>query len=149
MVLLDTNILLRYSESGHAQHNVAAQATRILRKNLRKMVIVPQNAYEFWVVATRPVDVNGLGFTVAEAELHLDHLMQLFPLLRDERTILRYWRELVVQYEVKGLKAHDARLVAAMRRHGVSELLTFNESDFRRYGSITVRTPHDVVAASI
>ena len=37
--------------------------------------------------------------------------------------------------------AHDARLVAAMRRHGTAHILTFNEIDFRRYPEITVLTP--------
>jgi predicted nucleic acid-binding protein len=47
---------------------------------------------------------------------------------------------------VKGKTAHDARLVAAMRRHGVNRLLTFNASHFARFAGITVLTPEGVLA---
>lgn len=35
----------------------------------------------------------------------------------------------------------DARLVAAMKRHGTSHLLTFNDGDFARFSDITVVNP--------
>ena len=47
---------------------------------------------------------------------------------------------------VIGKNAHDARLVAAMRVHGVTHLLTFNDQDFARYTGITVLTPAAVFA---
>ena len=53
-----------------------------------------------------------------------------YPLLRDERRVFENWRDLVNVYQVKGKNAHDTRLVAAMRRHGISDLLTFNGVDF-------------------
>ena len=40
----------------------------------------------------------------------------------------------------------DARLVAAIRVHGVNQLLTFNVGDFRRYIGIAVLSPDDVLA---
>jgi hypothetical protein len=43
-----------------------------------------------------------------------------------------------------GKNAHDARLVAAMRVHGLTHLLTFNAQDFRRYPGINVVTPGDL-----
>jgi predicted nucleic acid-binding protein len=42
---------------------------------------------------------------------------------------------------VKGKNAHDARLVAAMVRHGLTHILTFNAQDFSRYRGITIMTP--------
>jgi predicted nucleic acid-binding protein len=45
-------------------------------------------------------------------------------------------RGLVRQHDVMGKSAHDARLVAAMRRHDLQHLLTFNVTDFQRYGGI-------------
>jgi hypothetical protein len=38
---------------------------------------------------------------------------------------------------VSGIQVHDARMVAAMRVHGIANLLTLNAKDFRRYGGIT------------
>lgn len=67
-------------------------------------------------------------------------LMRLFHLVRDERAVLDHWLKLVVEFQVVGKNAHDARLVAAMQRHGIEHVLTLNPSDFSRY-KITVRTP--------
>ena len=53
------------------------------------------------------------------------------------------WRDLVVQYRVHGKPAHDARIVAAMRLHGVARILTFNGRDFARYAGIIVIHPQN------
>jgi hypothetical protein len=41
-------------------------------------------------------------------------------------------------------QVHDARLVAVMRVHGLTHVLTFNPTDFTRYPGITVVRPQDV-----
>jgi hypothetical protein len=38
-------------------------------------------------------------------------------------------------------------MVAAMRVHGIANLLTLNAKDFRRYGGITSLSPDDVLAS--
>jgi predicted nucleic acid-binding protein len=50
---------------------------------------------------------------------------------------------------VKGKNAHDARLVAAMQRHGLTRLLTFNKPDFMRFPGINVYSPAEVLAGGI
>jgi predicted nucleic acid-binding protein len=49
-----------------------------------------------------------------------------------------------VRHDVKGVQVHDARLVAAMRIHGIDRILTYNPSDFRRYEGIAAIQPSDV-----
>jgi hypothetical protein len=49
---------------------------------------------------------------------------------------------------VQGKQAHDARLVAAMQRHGPSHLLTFNTADFQRYTGLGLFAPHAIVNAN-
>lgn len=62
-----------------------------------------------------------------------------FTLLRDERGVYARWVSIfVVTNCVQGKLAHDARLVAAMERHGLTNLLTFNKSDFARFSGINV-----------
>lgn len=112
-----------------------------MRRRGYRPAIVPQVLYEFWVVATRPHDQNGLGMSIEEAERDLAKSVQKFDLFRDERAIFDFWHELVVQHEVHGKNAHDARLVAAMKRHGINHLLTFDEREFSRYPAITVVNP--------
>jgi predicted nucleic acid-binding protein len=57
------------------------------------------------------------------------------------------WRRIVVAAGVSGIQVHDARMVAAMRVHGIANLLTLNAKDFRRYTGITVLSPDDVLAS--
>ena len=46
-----------------------------------------------------------------------------------------------MRYSARGKQAHDTRLVAAMRVHGLTHLLTFNARNFNRYEEITVVDP--------
>lgn len=46
-----------------------------------------------------------------------------------------------MQYQVSGKKANDARLVAAMRVHGLQRIVTFNTDDFRRFPEIQAIDP--------
>jgi predicted nucleic acid-binding protein len=45
---------------------------------------------------------------------------------------------------VSGRQVHDARLVAAMKVHNVTHLLTFNTDDFKRFSEIMVVNPLNV-----
>jgi predicted nucleic acid-binding protein len=148
-ILLDTNVLLRSAEPGHAQHHITTDAVTRLRQQGHELVVVPQVFYEFWSVATRPIENNGLGMSVVEAEAELKALKSLFRFLRDERAIYLHWEQLVAAHDVKGKKALDARPVAAMIRHAVTHLLTFNVQDFVRYPSVTPLLPGDVVSGRV
>lgn len=141
MILIDTNVLLRAAQPAHSHHTIAIEAVKTARLRGYIPSLVPQILYEYWVVATRPTSENGLGMTVPEAEADISRLVSLFHLFRDERAILDRWRTIVVQCEVQGKTAHDARLVAAMDRHGVQNLLTFNDQDFKRYPNIAIIHP--------
>jgi predicted nucleic acid-binding protein len=145
--LVDTKILNRMAEPGHAMYQQALDSTRALGAQGHTLCIVPQNLYEFWVVCTRPLANNGLGKSATEAVAEVANLKTLFTLLDDTPAILPAWEQLVTTHAVLGKNAHDARLVAAMLVHGVAHLLTFNDADFRRFTAITVFTPAAVLAA--
>ena len=141
VILLDANIFVRLANRADALRDVTLEALSILHAGGHHTAIVPQVLYEYWVVATRPLTHNGLGLlpadvTVDLAEFRLDHLF-----LDDEPEICEIWQGLVTAYEVVGKRAHDARLVAAMVRHGITHLLTFNEQDFARFGEVAVIAP--------
>jgi len=149
-ILLDTNILTRWVNSEDSQHAKAVDSLRLLRIDGHILSLVPQNLYEFWVVATRPLAVNGLSMTSDEARTELEQFSPpLFMRLLDERAILSRWQELVTKYDVKGKPAHDARLVAAMIRHGLTHLLTFNVRDFTRFTEITAMHPEAVISGTV
>ena len=149
-ILLDTNILTRWVNTVDSHHAETVEALRLLRTNGHTLSLVPQNLYEFWVVATRPIAVNGLSMTSDETRTELEQFSPpLFTLLLDERAILPRWQELVTKYDVKGKPAHDARLVAAMIRHGLTHLLTFNVRDFIRFTEISAIHPDAIISGTV
>jgi predicted nucleic acid-binding protein len=135
-VLLDTNLLTRMAEPGYVQHQPALDSTDLVGTQGHDLLLVPQILYEFWFVCTRPLGLNGLGRSAAEAESELAKFKSLFAILDESPLILPEWEKLVTSLQVIGKNAHDCRLVAAMTIHNVSHLLTFNEQDFRRYPGI-------------
>lgn len=96
------------------------------------------------MVATRPVEQNGLGMTPAAAALELTRLKSIFVLLPETPAIYPVWESLVTQHQVSGKPSHDARLVAAMLVHGLTAVLTFDRSGFSRFPGIEVIHPDDV-----
>lgn len=146
-ILIDTNILARAAQAGHPMHRLVEDSVAELRRQGETLCLVPQSIYEFWVVCTRPTAQNGLGMSPAEAHVELSRLKSLFTLLDDTPAIFPQWEQLVVQHQIQGKSAHDARLVAAMMVHGLSRILTFNVGDFQRYQALTVLEPQQVLPA--
>ena len=93
--LVDTNILTRLVEPTHAIHRQAVDAVTLLIRQAHNLYVVSQNFYEFWVVATRPANVNGLGKTAAEALADLMYFESLFLWLDETVPIYSVWKQLV------------------------------------------------------
>jgi predicted nucleic acid-binding protein len=147
-ILLDTNILTRSAQPAHPMHQTAVDAVDVLRRRGEVLHLVPQNFYEFWVVATRPVGQNGMGLSPTQARAETDQLRNLFIVLDEPPAVFPEWENLVTRYAVSGKNAHDTHLVAAMHIHGLRQLLTFNGSDFHRFTTIAVLSPDQVLHAS-
>lgn len=145
---LDTNVLVRHATPTDPARATVIRAVGVLRAAGHDLRLVPQNLYEFWAVATRPVPQNGLGLSAAECDQTLAAFEGMFPLLPDTPALTTEWRAVVTAHGCLGKVAHDARPVAAMNTHGIKHLVTFNLTDFRRYTHITLHDPH-VVAATL
>jgi predicted nucleic acid-binding protein len=133
-ILADTNILLRRTQPGHEHHTAAVESVAKLLADGESVYYTPQNIAEFWNVATRPADKNGMGLPVATAQGEVEKIERLLMLLPDSPMAFGEWKRLVARHGVMGVQVHDARLVALMAVHGVRRLLTFNVGDFKRYG---------------
>src|ERR1041385_2410537 len=117
--LVDTNVLLRLVQKNHPMRPAARRALITLRRQGEELCITPQNIIEFWAVATRPIANNGLGLSADEAAREVRKLRRIFALRPDAPAVFAEWEGLVAQHQVMGKQAHDARLVAVMKAHGL------------------------------
>ena len=145
-VLIDTNILLRSAQPSHPLYSQATRAVAKLMRDRHEVFVCAQNVVEFWNVATRPVELNGVGFSQEEALREVSSLESFFTLLPDVPAIYAAWKEIVRERRVQGVKVYDARLVAVMTVYRVDSVLTFNAADFKRYTNITALHPSSTVA---
>lgn len=146
MILVDTNVWVRTLRPDDSQHLAAVDAVTSLRTAGHQLVAVPQIFYELWSVSTRPMVNNGLGFSVEQSLEDQRRILESSELFEDDSGVFDAWRDLVAKYGILGKQAHDARLVAAMVRHGITHLLTFNDQDFARFSEIAVIAPVDAAA---
>ena len=137
---VDTNIWARSLQQNHPLQQRSKDAIKVLLLRGETICLLPQNLYELWVVATRPAGENGFGLTTDQAQRQLEDLEALFTLKADNEAIYGEWKNLVTQHAVRGKVGHDARIVAAMKVHGITHLLTLNTGDFKRFQDITVVT---------
>jgi predicted nucleic acid-binding protein len=142
-LLVDTNVLLRRADRGHADHRTAVDSVERLLLAGEALHVVPQNIAEFWSVATRPRSSNGLGWAAGQTQAEIDRVERVFALLRDIPQLYDAWKRLVMTHGVLGRQVYDTRLVAALEVHGIDRILTFNIGDFVRYG-VTVLDPATV-----
>ena len=145
--LLDTNVVVRLMEPSAPEHVQVGNAVRSLIAAGNTLVLAPQVLIELWVVATRPVEVNGFGWPPSKAADVVTRLCKQFPLLDEGHPTFARWLALVASAEVRGKRAHDARLAAVMLSQEVTHILTLNTADFDGLPGITVVHPSAVLAA--
>jgi predicted nucleic acid-binding protein len=144
LYLADTNVLLRSAEPAHPMHPDAVRAVKTLLIRGETVCVFTQNLIEFWNVATRDANKNGLGFTTSQTEAEVSRIEELLMVVADSPAIYPEWRRLVVAHSVLGKQVHDARIAAAMIAHKVTHLLTFNTNDFKRFTSIIAISPQNI-----
>ena len=143
-VLIDSNVLLRRAQPSHPSHTTAVQSVAKLLARNTPVYFTPQNITEFWNVATRPADKNGLGLSQDIVLAELAMIEDLLTLLPDSPAIFPEWKRLVAQHHVVGAKVHDARLAAVANVYGVKSILTFNTGDFVRFGNLAILQPSEI-----
>ena len=140
-ILIDTNILMRSTDTSSVDFLIARRALHVLRQRGSDLCLAPQNIIEFWAVATRRREDNGLGMSHPEVAVEVRKLRRLFQILWTTPEVFEVWLRLVTQSQVTGKQTHDAHLVAVMQAYAISSVLTFNGAHFRRFPGINVLDP--------
>jgi predicted nucleic acid-binding protein len=147
-VFVDTNVLVRIADAASPEHSNCLRSLQMLLSRGETVFLAAQIMIEFWAVATRPVAANGLGWTVQDTDAALTAILETTACLAEPHDMAERWRRVATLHSVAGKSVHDARVAALMDAHGVTQLLTLNASDFKRYALITCLSPADVVAGA-
>ena len=132
-MFLDTNVLVRARFEAAPGHGFARRWMRQVGASGEALRISRQVMREYLATVTRPqpwsppVAMDAALGHVASLEAH-------FEILEDGPGVAEILTRLCREVPVAGKQVHDANIVATMLAHGERRLLTFNESDFRRYG---------------
>lgn len=147
--LLDTNIILRLSNPSDIQHALATEAVATLLMQGDECYVTAQVLMELWVVATRPTNVNGLGWSVEQTHQMINQLLDRFPITDETFDVFSSWLTLVTENRIKGKRTHDARIAAVMMASSIGQVLTLNPTDFSGIPGITVVHPQAVMDGAI
>jgi predicted nucleic acid-binding protein len=142
LYIVDTNVLLRFAQRTDSQNSLVRSVIARLQFDGHQLLTTVQNCTEFWNVATRPTESNGFGITISECDESLRQIENIFTVVPSSTTVYNTWRSLVTNFNVSGVKVHDAHLVAIMLAHGVERILTFNDQDFRRFEPAGIEAIH-------
>ena len=91
--LVDTNVLVRLAAPADPRHQIARRAIERLAEE--DLYVASQNFIELWNVTTRPVQYNGLGQTITDADQILRTFEQTFSRLPEPAETYDRWRDLV------------------------------------------------------
>ncbi|TAE59147.1 MAG: PIN domain-containing protein [Nostocales cyanobacterium] len=142
--LLDTNVILRFTDTKSSEYNLVNNAISTILLQRGKCFITSQVIIEFWVVATRPLNVNGLGWNIAQTTQAIGMLINQFEILPETPDVFPTWFNLVKNYNISGKRTHDMRILAVMLTHKISNILTLNPKDFIAIPEINVIHPRDI-----
>lgn len=101
------------------------------------------------MVATRPIEVNGLGWSVEQTENKINQLISQFTLVQETEAIFAQWLDLVTRYQIKGKRTHDVRLMAVAIANQITHILTFNPKDFTKVTELTIVHPDQTESTTL
>jgi predicted nucleic acid-binding protein len=132
-VLVDTNVLLSATVPLRPLHHAALLVLNDWPNQGMILATIVQVYREYLVVATRPVEANGLGMGVEDALANVAAFQGRMRLLIDNEQVWDRLRALIASCRCLGKQIHDANLVATALAAGVPRLVTANYGDFIRF----------------
>ena len=146
-LFVDTNVLLTATDESRPLHSRAVQLLAGSVSQELSLAASGQVVREYLVVATRPIEGNGLGLSVLDAEANVNEFLRRLELYDETEEVSRRLRQLAITHSLRGKRLHDANIVATMSVHGISKLITQNGGDFSPFEDIAIVTIPDVTTA--
>ena len=132
---VDTNVLVYASQKQSAHYSRAMSALEHARQDRLELWISRQILREYLATVTRPQrDMPALPS--ADALADVGRLSRAFNIAEDGPEVFDELCRLLARIPIGGKQVHDANIAATMLAYGIPRLLTFNEADFRRFGTL-------------
>ena len=151
-VFVDSGILLRAVHRTDTHYAEFRGAIHLLLKKTEPIFTGLQQLAEFCNVCTRPPDVRGgSDLSFEEAARRRRRIERGVRILTETPRTPEIWKTLVQRHGVRGVQVHDARTVALMFTHSLTDLLTLNQADFVRYkpDGLAPTTPTKLLASGV
>lgn len=132
--MLDTNVLLTATDEGRPEHYQALAVFNEWPAQGTVLYLSGQILREYLAVATRPVDLNGLGLSQDAALANMRAFREQTSSLTEDNKVTDQLLGLLAKVACSGKQVHDANVVATMLVHGIDTIVTANVSDFARFG---------------
>ena len=132
-MFVDTNVLVKARFLEAPDHDEARASLERAFDEPEALRINRQVLREYLAVVTRP-QTWLVPIPREDALDDLERLIATYEILEDGPVVTDWLVSLCREVSVGGRQIHDANIVATMLAYGERRLLTFNQSDFRRYG---------------
>lgn len=129
-VLVDTNVLLEATDEGRRFHVQAQSLFRNAFDDGVDLFIGTQVLREYLVVATRPIENNGLGMTTDFALDNVRRFQARVSLIAETLQAGDLFVEWAGKYRISGKRLHDLQILATASAAGMHALITANEKDY-------------------
>ena len=137
ILFADTNVFLTATDRSRRHHAEAMELLQAAGKGKVILAVSGQIIREYLVVATRPVEVNGLGLATEDALKNIDVFTRPpFLFCEESERVARRLRDLVQAHGLTGKCVHDGNIVATMLAEGIDGLITENAEDFAYFEEI-------------
>lgn len=146
-LLIDTNVLMSATDTSRDEH---ADALRLIGEAGPQgihLIASRQVLREYLVVATRPLEQNGLGLSSRFALDNVARISRHIALVEETKEVTGALQRLVDKHSLSGKRIHDANLVATMEIHGIGTLITENPRDFKAFDAIQIVDTAQAAAA--
>jgi predicted nucleic acid-binding protein len=133
-IFLDTNVLVYLVDKKNEFHRTVKEMFENIVKEY-EIWISRQVLREYAVVISRkalvekPLIASQVIDDIAKWE-------KLFKVIDETRDVTENLKRLILKYNLKGKRIHDANIVASMIKHSIPLVFTFNIKDFKAFEEV-------------
>lgn len=134
--VVDTNVLVAATDESRRGHRRAVEVLDDWPTVGTVLYTSGQILREYLAVATRPLDMNGMGVSSEDAIANVRSLRGRLHLLAENTKVADHLLVLLAEVPCSGKQVHDANIVATMLVHGVGAIVTADEAHFARFAGM-------------